>query len=146
MLGTGETVNANNYENRALFIALKGGSNNLGIVTRFDLKTFKQGKLWGGFIIYPITSAAEQFQYLEDFVTASGNGVDDYATIINSYIFLPAGPSFVANQYTYTKPEAFPAVLKNFTDLQPQLQSTMRITNLTDITIELGAGTPNGFR
>ncbi|MCJ1475409.1 hypothetical protein MMC13_004071 [Lambiella insularis] len=133
-------------EHAGLFRALKGGTNNFGIVTRFDLKTFAQGKLWGGFIINPITSAAEQFQLLEQFTTASGNGVDPYAAIINAYIFSAAGPSAIANQFTYTKPEAYPAILKNFTDIQPQIRNTLRTTNLTDLTIELGAGTPNGFR
>ena len=146
VLGSGEIVNANYFENPALYKALKGGTNNFGIVTRFDLKTFQQGKLWGGFIIYPIDKRTEQFQHLEHFITASGNGVDDYATIINSYIFTQAGPSFIANQYTYTKLKAYPAILGNFTDDQPQISNTMRITSLTNLTIELGQGTPNGFR
>ena len=133
-------MNANAFENTDLFRALKGASNNLGIVTRFDLKTFRQGKLWGGFIIYPFTTATAQLQNLQDFTTAVGAGVDPFASVINAFIFTAAGPSFIANQYTYTKAEAFPKILQNFTNLQPQLHSTMRITNLTDLTIELGAG------
>ena len=139
VLGSGKIVNANRHDHPALFRALKGGNNNFGIVTRFDLKTFEQGKLWGGFGIYPITTAAEQFQHLQDFTTASGNEVDPYAAVINAYIFTAQGPSFIANQYSYTKPEAFPKILQNFTSVKPQLQSTLRITNLTDLTIELGS-------
>ena len=52
----------------------------------------------------------------------------------------------MANQYTYTKAEEYPDILKNFTDIQPQYSNTMRITNLTNITIETGAATPNGLR
>ena len=163
--GLGLVVNTSESENPDLHKALKGGSNNFGIITRFDLKTFQQGKLWGGFIIYPPTTATEQFELLQNFTTASGAGEDPYATVINSYIFTPKGFSYIANQYTYTKAEAYPAILKNFTDVQPQLSNTMRITNLTNITIELGQGeflpvhppiiqraaniwkgTPNGFR
>ncbi|MCJ1413431.1 hypothetical protein MMC19_007536 [Ptychographa xylographoides] len=146
VLASGKIVNANIHEHRGLYRALKGGTNNFGIVTRFDLQTFSQGKLWGGMIYNPIESAALQFQYLEDFTTASGNGVDDHASIINAYIFTAAGPSLVANQFTYTKPEPFPSILCNFTDLQPQMSNTLRTTNLTNLTIELGQGTPNGLR
>ena len=125
---------------------MKGGTNNFGIVTRFDLKTFEQGKLWGGFIVYPWTSVPVQLQALQDFTAASGAGVDDYASVINAYIIGSYGPEFVANQYTYTKAQEYPAVLENFTNQQPQYSNTMRITNLTDITIETGNGTPNGYR
>ena len=97
-----------------------------------------QGKLWGGFIINPIETAAEQFKYIEDFATASGNGIDPYASVINAYIFGAKGPSAIANQFTYTKPEAFPSILHNFTSIQPQISNTLRVTNLTDLTIELG--------
>ena len=142
----GRVVHANAFENPDLFKALKGASNNLGIVTHFKLKTFPQGKLWGGFIIYPFTTVSQQLESLQEFTTASGDGVDPFAAVINAFIFTAAGPSFIANQYTYTKAEAYPGILGNFTKIQPQLHSTMRITNLTDLTIELGAGTPNGFR
>lgn len=146
VLASGAVVNANAYDYSDLFKALKGGTNNFGVVTRFDFKTFKQGKLWGGFIIYPWTSVATQLQALEDFTSASGAGLDDYASVINAYIIGPKGPEFVANQYTYTQAQAYPSVLQNFTSQQPQYSNTMRITNLTDITIETGAGTPNGYR
>ena len=168
VLGSGRIVNANIYENRDLFRALKGGTNNFGVVTRFDLKTFVQGKLWGGFIITPIETAAEQFQYIEEFATASGNGADPYAAVINAYIFGAGGPSAIANQFTYTKPQPFPSILQNFTSIQPQISNTLRVTSLTNLTIELGqsmspyggnassqananiihtgAGTPNGYR
>jgi hypothetical protein len=36
-----------------LSIALKGGQNNLGVVTRFDLRTFRHGLYWGGNLAYP---------------------------------------------------------------------------------------------
>ncbi|KAK0447288.1 FAD dependent oxidoreductase [Armillaria borealis] len=38
-----------------LFFSLKGGGNNFGIVTRFTLKTFPQGTIWGGTTVYPAT-------------------------------------------------------------------------------------------
>ncbi|KAI8198976.1 putative FAD-linked oxidoreductase [Colletotrichum sp. SAR 10_65] len=52
VLADGSIVNANAGENPDLFRALKGGSNNFGIVTRFDMQTFAAapGGLYGGLI------------------------------------------------------------------------------------------------
>jgi len=52
VLANGQIVDANASSYSDLFYALKGGSNNFGVVTRIDLKTFPQGKFWGGFIGY----------------------------------------------------------------------------------------------
>ncbi|KAF4906549.1 putative FAD-linked oxidoreductase [Colletotrichum fructicola] len=52
VLADGSIVSANAGENPDLFRALKGGSNNFGIVTRFDMQTFAAapGGLYGGLI------------------------------------------------------------------------------------------------
>lgn len=57
VLASGEIVNANKHINTDLFKVLKGGLNNFGIVTRIDLPTFKQQKLWGGHVTYPFSTA-----------------------------------------------------------------------------------------
>ena len=46
-LASGQLVNANATQNIDLYKALKGGSNNFGIVTRLDMRLFPQGKFWG---------------------------------------------------------------------------------------------------
>ncbi|KAK8048143.1 Bifunctional solanapyrone synthase [Apiospora phragmitis] len=50
VLATGHIVNANDEENADLFKALKGGSGNFGIVTRFDFAAFTAGDLYGGMV------------------------------------------------------------------------------------------------
>ncbi|KAH8893881.1 FAD binding domain-containing protein [Thozetella sp. PMI_491] len=52
VLGNGTVVNANANENADLFRALKGGGNNFGVVTRFDMRTFAAapGGIYGGLI------------------------------------------------------------------------------------------------
>ena len=54
VLAGGKIVNANARVNRDLWFALKGGSNNFGIVTRFDLRTLPQREIWCGTILSPI--------------------------------------------------------------------------------------------
>lgn len=48
VLASGNIVNANKTSHPDLFKALKGGSGNFGIVTRFDLETIPGGPIWGG--------------------------------------------------------------------------------------------------
>lgn len=48
VLANGSIVNANASSNADLFKALKGGSGNFGIVTRFDMQAFSTTGIWGG--------------------------------------------------------------------------------------------------
>ena len=135
VLASGEIVNANARERPDLWFALKGGSNNFGVVTRFDLKTFEQGHFWGGFIGYPIEARFDQFRAFEEFNGAAR--LDEYAALINSYAYNSREGWMIANNYEYTRPEAYPAVFRRFTDGPNQTYNTMRISNLTDFTVEL---------
>lgn len=48
VLADGEIINANEASHSDLWTALRGGSGNFGIVTRFDMYTFPAQDLWGG--------------------------------------------------------------------------------------------------
>ena len=60
VLPYGKVVNVNSSSYQDLFKALKGGSNNFGVVTRFDIKSFESGKFWGGEIYYPLSTMPQQ--------------------------------------------------------------------------------------
>ena len=45
VLANGQITNVNQQSTPDLYFALRGGGNNFGIVTRFDLETFSQGKM-----------------------------------------------------------------------------------------------------
>lgn len=125
MLADGQIVEASANSYSDLFYALKGGSNNFGVVTRSDLKTFPQGKFWGGFIecvqrikdlhmqsadrsTYTIDTLSQQIQALVDF--ANKADYDIYAALINSYSYTTANGWLVANSYEHTKPTTYPLV------------------------------------
>ena len=135
-------MNANAESHSDLFKALKGGLNNFGVVTRFDLKTFPQGKVWGGFVFYEPNTTAMQLEALQSFTDASAAGEDDYAAIesIHSYVFAPARSNFSIGIFAYTKPVAYPQIFENLTSIKPQVTSDLRVTNLTNLTIEAGKG------
>ena len=145
VLASGRIVDANSSFNQDLWFALKGGSNNFGIVTRFDFKVFPQGEVWGGNIFNPIETRREQIQAFSSLNEASEH--DEYASLINGYGYsLAAGGLAVANTLVYTKPEAYPKSFAPLTDIRPQLQNTMAIANLSTIVTNEGRFQPSGQR
>lgn len=144
VLATGQIVNANSKTNPDLWKALKGGSNNFGVVTKFTLRTFDQGPFWGGFQGYSIATIQSQFQAFSDLLGAKT--YDPFAALIYSLSFDRISNTWsVAAQLSYTKPEPNPPFFRNFTS-QPQTFSTSRISTLTDFTTELAGSNPAGRR
>lgn len=68
VLADSSLTNVNKAHLPDLFWALKGGSSNFGIVTRFDVETIKSPKIWGG--TYTVSS-----QYLDQFLEAAAIGM-----------------------------------------------------------------------
>ncbi|KAH7136045.1 hypothetical protein B0J11DRAFT_502841 [Dendryphion nanum] len=124
VLSSGEIVNANPTSNPELFRALKGGQNNFGIVTRFDLRTFPQTEFWGGAIQYPPRATTHSSKHLQ-----------------NSRV--PTTTIHYSNNMFYTKPVVNASGLDYFTKIQPQMGSTMRISNTTDFANELDSLQPS---
>ncbi|KAK7681862.1 hypothetical protein QCA50_015210 [Cerrena zonata] len=50
VLPSGDVTQVTQASNPDLFFALKGGYNNFGIVTKFIMKAYPQGQVWGGLI------------------------------------------------------------------------------------------------
>ncbi|KAL8922282.1 MAG: hypothetical protein Q9208_005252 [Pyrenodesmia sp. 3 TL-2023] len=145
VLPYGKVVNVNSSSFPDLFKALKGGSNNFGVVTRFDIKSFESGPFWGGQVLYPITTMP---QHVAAFVTLAGaQPFDEYAALFHNIVYIE-GNWLISNYYEYTKvpAEPYPPTFKPFTDIQPQLLNTMRVSNLTDFTVEIASAVPPGQR
>lgn len=144
VLASGEVVNANATANADLWVALKGGSNNFGIVTRFDLKAFAQGNFWGGAILYADSTSP---QLLEAFANLNkAVGFDEYAALILSFSYV-SGTGFIASgNIEYTAPVVNPPTFQPFTSIQPQYSNTMRMSNQNDFTTEFIQYQPNGRR
>ena len=100
----------------------------------------------GGFIGNSIDTKDAQFAAFE--ALTGSNPYDPYAALINSYVYTATSNSwYTANSLEYTKSggEVNPPAFANFTSL-PQTFSTMRISNLTDFTLELAGPNAAGRR
>ena len=60
VLANGSISNVNNQSYPDLYFSLRGGGNQFGIVTRFDLETFTQGPVWGGHSFYLLEDVSER--------------------------------------------------------------------------------------
>lgn len=68
VLSDSSIVNANATSHTDLFGALKGGGNQFGIVTKYTLKTYPIGKVWGGYITYRTDYASQILSATQDFI------------------------------------------------------------------------------
>lgn len=153
VLASGDVVQANAAENPDLWRALKGGGNNFGIVTRFDLRTYPQQPFWGGVVFYPASDANYPGQ-----VEALVNEVrkpepsDETHIMVNLGYSAQFGDRMMGlNQVYYTGPDAasaygptdaatgrirVPPMLRPFTGVQPQLE---QLNSLRVMTLVQGA-------
>lgn len=139
VLANGNIIYVTKKSYPQLFWALKGGSTNFGIVTRYDTKTYPLVDVWAGFInqdaahIPPLLDATAQF------IAPKTGGSLDPKTAIDVTIFfnatsrqLGATTSLFYNASISTAPQA----LVNFTKIPTTVPSTVRKRSLVDFETE----------
>jgi hypothetical protein len=134
VLAFGKIVNANETSYPDLYRSLKGGSNNFGVVTRFDMETFEQGPFWGGEVIYPLETRQQHLAAFEQLNGATT--YDQYAALIHNYVYTTEAGWAIINLYQYTKrsAESVPRAFQPFTNIQPQVFSNLRVAPLANFT------------
>lgn len=139
-----QIVNANATSNQDLWRALKGGTNNFGIVTRYDLATIEQeGGVWGG-------SATYGMDKYWDIIQAFAKAAD--AEQYDPFAFFSAEFAFSNHSWTpktvmsYSKEVhdiAVPAALQPMMDAGPTKQLFLN-TNLSTMANE-GSAKPTKY-
>ncbi|KAI1382908.1 uncharacterized protein F4822DRAFT_440683 [Hypoxylon trugodes] len=147
VLASGSVVNANAHENKDLWIALKGGSNNFGVVTRFDMPTFKQGRFWGGNVLYFPGNFPGQIEALVAEVQKPDADPNTHLMISIGYSSSMGG-NMCMNTVYYTQDVENPAVLEPFTGIQPQVKQPgiPKPLSLTMMASSQAAGVSNQTR
>ena len=140
VIADGSIVNANSSENADLFKALKGGSNNFGVVTTFDLYTIPaENGLWGGLTMF----LPDKYDLvLENFVEfqTKHQVEDSHAAMVPSFAFADAGKMQAAVNLIMHPTVDNPPSLSVWSELGPAM-NLMKRSTLPTITDE----TYNGF-
>ncbi|GME30036.1 FAD-binding domain-containing protein [Neofusicoccum parvum] len=121
VLADGSIVNANaSGEYSDLYWALKGGSSNFGIVTRFDCATFPVTDMYGGLQEYPYTpdNYDAWLRAVANYIDPSGGSSDVKSSLDPITIVTPStGDVIVANFFSHRGSDAAPACFANFTSV-----------------------------
>ncbi|KAH8879237.1 FAD binding domain protein [Thozetella sp. PMI_491] len=138
----GAIIDVNETSYPDLYWALRGGGNNFGIVTRFDLETYPQGMMWGGSLAYlpnyTSTILNATYQYALD------SSSDQNAALITAFAYAN-GLWLAVADLEYAIPVEHPAIFDTFLNT-PSIQDTTAIKGLPEITLEFNASNPGGLR
>ncbi|EAU31885.1 conserved hypothetical protein [Aspergillus terreus NIH2624] len=135
VLASGRIVNANIESNTDLFKALKGGGNNFGIVTKYEVKAIDNANLWGGISIYDNSTTDQQIDALVKFIDNIEN--DPYASWIGLWQYnSTTDKTLISSPLDYTKPVAYPETFNDFYKI-PNISSSTRFATLYNLTSEL---------
>jgi hypothetical protein len=119
VLANSTIVYANKTSNPDLFWALKGGGNNFGIVTRYDMKTYPVQQLYGGITLYDVKDCNRFLDAVASYTLPGGGSYDPRSAILPDINLDPATNSSTCSLVTFydaQDPESVnPAALANFT-------------------------------
>lgn len=143
VLADGSIVEANELKNTDLFRGLRGGSNNFGIVTRIDLKTFEQGPVWAATIYSPLATIDDQIKIFADLSAAEN--YDENASFITGFGYSQSkNLTVITNDLVYTKAVENPPYYQGYLD-QPSIYSTSSLTNMTALSKQQASYLPPGM-
>ncbi len=143
VLGDGRVVYATATQNSDLWLALKGGSFNFGIITRFDLAAFQFGQMWGGLVVHEYTPdlVDAEVKAFQNFMDPAN--FDDLAVALSLFSWTNVnsttlqGTFGLSNGLFYAAPVADPPVYNEFLAL-PSVSSTVAIDNMGAIVETFG--------
>jgi len=108
VLASGSIITASESSNPDLWRALKGGSNNFGIVTRFTLRTFSCGIIWAGFLFLPSFQSAKAIAAFHECVNRANSSDTSDSNApgpITSLTYVqPLNTTVISISLVYTKP------------------------------------------
>ncbi|PCD21404.1 hypothetical protein AU210_016369 [Fusarium oxysporum f. sp. radicis-cucumerinum] len=141
VLADGKIVNANRKQNPDLWKALKGGSGNVGFVTRIDQRVVSSNQLWGGFIVFDLARRHAVFDTYIKFVEANEEDAASQLIVSVQYdgkqrLLL----SVVSNSDAVESPTAFTSLLSI-----PNTSNTLTRGKIADLVPQFTGPTPLGL-
>jgi len=130
VLASGDIINVNKTSYPDLFVALKGGGSNFGIVTRFDVDAFPATPLWGGYITFPSSVSGELSEAFTTLTAINNDHLD--STFIGICTHNPLYKAIVTHATVFNiDGVADSPVFDEVRAIQPQLASSLNYTTMT---------------
>ncbi|KAF4633235.1 hypothetical protein G7Y89_g4884 [Cudoniella acicularis] len=154
VLASGAITTASPISNPDLWRALRGGGNNFGIVTRYDLATFPlpagpSKPLWGGNVYYFTPGFPAQIEALVAELKKGKDADPNTHLLISTGYSAQFGVNMCLNTVYYTQPtDEAPPALQPFTNIEPQVQTlnSLKPLNLTEAAAGQAAGVASHVR
>jgi FAD/FMN-containing dehydrogenase len=141
VLASGEVVYATADSHPDLWLALKGGANNFGIITRFDVATFPEDLMWQNVVSYNYTDTV-----LEAQAKAFSHFMDpanfDDAAMMGIFLDFAGGEFSVTDALWYAEKVESPAVYNAFTQISNN-GGLSELVNVADAVDNFGARIPS---
>ncbi|KAK4224102.1 hypothetical protein QBC38DRAFT_515700 [Podospora fimiseda] len=135
ILASGEITVASSEQNPDLFRALKGGSNNFGIVTQFTMRTVPCSSVWGGMAFYHKSQIPTAIENLVSFTEDLEKGDRDN----NLIVIFGHQPDFkdvvIATLYVNVAGKEKPIEFKKWLEM-PEIMSMVKMTSLKEMSLE----------
>ncbi|KAI0532201.1 FAD-binding domain-containing protein [Xylaria digitata] len=134
VLADGRIVTASSEENPDLYKALKGGSSNFGIVTRFDMMTFHTSPIWTASLVHPESAG-------EAHVAAVKKWIDDVESYQNSsalvfWSYRPAlNQTIILKGLADVSGTANPPIFNDLLAIPGAVSSTTKMTNMSEFAL-----------
>lgn len=140
-----EIVNANATDNADLWKALKGGSSNFGIVTRFDIQAVDvpSNGLYGGMVTFPNSATDQVIAAFSNFTNNIANYQEGQAFSFWSYI-KGSNETVIINDLQDVTGTVDAPAFAEYKAIKPVLSSTLRSDSHVNMTVELNFA--KGFR
>lgn len=145
VLGNGTVVETSRRSHPDLFWALKGGSNNFGVVTHMTLETVRTSGIYGGRVTYPASELPALQKLTYDYQVKTSVLHPD-VHILPTYVYDGASnTTYGFSPIVYNKrANALPRSLQPWLDIEHS-NSTIRNRSYLDLATELVAGFPDGL-
>lgn len=153
VLADGAVVDANATQNADLWRALKGGSGNLGLVTRFDMDAIAFADpsgatdIWGGLVSYDAAAAGDA---VVDALVAFVDGVesDHNSSCLVLWAYAPelGGGTTLMASLDNTANVAYAPAFDGYLSAPGVLSTTLRSAPMPELSAELGTAQPYGYR
>lgn len=138
VLADGRIVEANQETNRDLFHALRGGGNNFGIVTRFDMVTLPAHDVWDGTIVHPGTETSSIINALVTLTDQLDVADNPDAHFLGLWTHSPQMPEvFVTSVLTHLDGVPDPKSMEKFLNIpgQNNLRATSMATKVAEFLV-----------